>query len=562
VEAPVSGSIVLAAIMLKLGGYGLFKFLGLLQDLNINYLYGWFSIGLIGSSLLAILCLLQSDLKSLIAYSSVVHMGMVLVGLIRMRIFGLEGAFLVIVGHGLCSSGLFSLVNIIYERSGSRRFLVNKGLLLLIPRISLWWFLLLRRNISAPPSLNLFGEINLLISILGVRIFGILGVSLILFFSGGYNLYIYSASQHGKFYRSFFSFLRGKILEYHTLFLHWFPLNYLFLGILFFYLYSLKKNKEMWSLRYGKLQVILFRNHICFLRILFLEFFSFMFFTSGLLMLWDDRSYYLEWVIFSLNGVDLVGILLLDYMSCIFLRVVIFISGMVVIYSDEYMHGDKNIIRFIMVVLLFVFSMAMLIISPNIISILLGWDGLGLVSYVLVIYYNNERRSSSGILTAIRNRVGDVFLLLAIAWILNYGSWNFIFYVNCIYFRSEMTFLFWLVFLGAITKRAQIPFSAWLPAAIAAPTPVSALVHSSTLVTAGIYLIIRFFPLLSGEMLKVMMFVSLMTILISSLVANYEVDLKRIIALSTLRQLGLIIFSLSLGCYKLSFFSFINSCFI
>nr|YP_665519.1 NADH dehydrogenase subunit 5 [Campodea fragilis]ABF49569.1 NADH dehydrogenase subunit 5 [Campodea fragilis] len=299
---------------------------------------------------------------------------------------------------------------------------------------------------------------------------------------------------------------------------------------------------------------MLFSNHICFLSMLFLEFFSFMFFMSGLLMLWDDSSYYLEWVIFSLNGVDLIGVLLLDYMSCIFLSVVMFISGMVVMYSDEYMHGDKNIVRFIMVVLLFVFSMAMLIISPNMISILLGWDGLGLVSYVLVIYYNNERSSSSGMLTAMSNRVGDVFLLLAIAWMLNYGSWNFIFYVNCMYFSSEMTFLFWLVFLGAITKSAQIPFSAWLPAAMAAPTPVSALVHSSTLVTAGIYLMIRFFPLLSDEMLKVMMFVSLMTMLMSSLVANYEVDLKRIIALSTLSQLGLMMFSLSLGCHKLSFF--------
>jgi len=271
-------------------------------------------------------------------------------------------------------------------------------------------------------------------------------------------------------------------------------------------------------------------------------------------MLWDERRFYFEWLFYRLNGVDLIGVLVFDYISLIFLSVVLFISGLVIIYRDIYIIGDKNLVRFILVVILFVFSIGILILSPNIVRILLGWDGLGLVSYILVIYYNNEKSSSSGILTAIRNRVGDVFLLLAIAWILNYGSWNFIFYVNCIKYSSDINFLFWLVFLGAITKRAQIPFSAWLPAAIAAPTPVSALVHSSTLVTAGIYLIIRFFPLIRRNIIYTMMFISLITMLMSSLVANYEVDLKKVIALSTLRQLGLIIFSLSLGCWKLSFF--------
>jgi len=122
----------------------------------------------------------------------------------------------------------------VYERSGSRSLLINRGLLILIPRIGLWWFLLRRRNISAPPSLNLLGEIDLLISIVRVRLLGVISVSLVLFFRGGYNLYMYSASQHGKRYSGSFSFLRGKLMEFHVIILHWFPLNYLFFGVFFF----------------------------------------------------------------------------------------------------------------------------------------------------------------------------------------------------------------------------------------------------------------------------------------------------------------------------------------
>lgn len=219
------------------------------------------------------------------------------------------------------------------------------------------------------------------------------------------------------------------------------------------------------------------------------------------------------------------------------------------------MAQDKFIIRFIILVLLFVLSMIFLIISPNIIRILLGWDGLGLVSYCLVIYFQNVKSYNAGILTALSNRIGDVLILLVIAWFLNYGSWNFIFYLDLIKIDLEIKWISYLIVLAAITKRAQIPFSAWLPAAIAAPTPVSALVHSSTLVTAGIYLLIRFNSLIvEGYVGYLLLLLSGLTIFMAGLGANFEFDLKKIIALSTLSQLGLIIRILSIGFPILAFF--------
>nr|WDE20746.1 NADH dehydrogenase subunit 5 [Callimerus inbasalis] len=267
-----------------------------------------------------------------------------------------------------------------------------------------------------------------------------------------------------------------------------------------------------------------------------------------------DYVIFLEYSLFSINSSMVVMTILLDWMSLLFMSFVLFISSMVIYYSNEYMHGDLNLNRFILLVVLFVLSMVLLIISPNLISILLGWDGLGLVSYCLVIYYQNWKSYNAGMLTALSNRIGDVALLLSIAWMLNYGSWNYIFYLD--YFKMEfsMKIISYLIILAAMTKSAQIPFSSWLPAAMAAPTPVSSLVHSSTLVTAGVYLLIRFNYSLTSEMMMILLFISSLTMFMSGLGANFEFDLKKIIALSTLSQLGLMLSILSLGDYKLAFF--------
>ena len=135
------------------------------------------------------------------------------------------------VGHGLCSSGLFCLANMVYERLGSRRLLVSKGLLSFIPRMGLWWFLLRVANIAAPPRLNLFGEISLIIGLIRWRKLRIFRLIFLSFFGASYRLYIYSLSQHGNMFYGLYSCGSGKVREYLVLFLHWLPLNIIILRL-------------------------------------------------------------------------------------------------------------------------------------------------------------------------------------------------------------------------------------------------------------------------------------------------------------------------------------------
>nr|ASM41861.1 NADH dehydrogenase subunit 5 [Scaphoideus nigrivalveus] len=286
---------------------------------------------------------------------------------------------------------------------------------------------------------------------------------------------------------------------------------------------------------------------------LILFIFSMVFLSSGTYFLLLSKSFLLEWLLYTNNSMSMFYILYLDWISMFFTFVVFFISSMVVLYSSVYM-GNYNYssVRFLFLVLLFVFSMLLMILSPNLLSIMLGWDGLGLVSYCLVIYYSSLSSYLAGMITCLINRLGDIGLLISLGWIFSYGSWSFIFYLD--YFSNEV---FFLVIISSFTKSAQIPFSSWLPAAMAAPTPVSSLVHSSTLVTAGVYLLIRFFNYLIF-INDFFLFISLMTMIMSSLCANYEFDLKKIIALSTLSQLGLMMSCLFMGLVDLSFFHLLS----
>nr|YP_009045704.1 NADH dehydrogenase subunit 5 [Ideopsis similis]AIC83187.1 NADH dehydrogenase subunit 5 [Ideopsis similis] len=294
---------------------------------------------------------------------------------------------------------------------------------------------------------------------------------------------------------------------------------------------------------------------MCFISFFFLFFFMLMIFFFMIYFISNNLTMMIEWELISFNSMNIVMSILLDWMSLLFMVFVLMISSSVIYYSKSYMSSEINLMRFIILVIMFVMSMILLIISPNMISIFLGWDGLGLISYCLVIYYQNVKSYNAGMLTALMNRIGDVMILMVISWMMNYGSWNYIFYLNFMKNDFEMELISMLIILAAMTKSAQIPFSSWLPAAMAAPTPVSSLVHSSTLVTAGVYLLIRFnMLLLDMMMLKILLLLSGLTMLMAGISANYEFDLKKIIALSTLSQLGLMMSILSMGYGDLAFF--------
>lgn len=235
-------------------------------------------------------------------------------------------------------------------------------------------------------------------------------------------------------------------------------------------------------------------------------------------------------------NIEIIG----DQWSLRFFSLLRLISGSVFCWSYYYIDSEMNYRRFLRLVISFVRSIILLIFFASLFGALIGWDGLGVTSFLLVIYFKNRKSLRRGIITALTNRLGDGFLLVLLSLRLFPGS--------CSYLVTL------LLILTAITKRAQFPFSSWLPAAIAAPTPVRALVHSSTLVTAGIYLLIRFNNF-NTEWLIVL---GSVTIVIAGFCACAEIDIKKIVALRTLSQLGVIVVGLSLALKNLCFFHLIT----
>jgi len=234
VEAPLGGSIILAGVLLKLGGYGLIRIIALIFTNIMKLNYWLIRLGLIGSLLVRLLCIRQYDIKALIAYSSVAHIGLVIGGLFSCQFNSYWGRLIIMFAHGLCSSGLFCLVIIIYERFISRRFIILKGAINYLPLMRFWWFIFCIINIGAPPFLNFFSEVLILLGCVSWRFSLIIIFIFLLFLSRVYSIYLFIRVNHGNSIINY-NYKNISSMEFLVLLLHITPLLLLITKIDFFF---------------------------------------------------------------------------------------------------------------------------------------------------------------------------------------------------------------------------------------------------------------------------------------------------------------------------------------
>nr|AEM23841.1 NADH dehydrogenase subunit 5 [Coloceras sp. SLC-2011] len=245
-----------------------------------------------------------------------------------------------------------------------------------------------------------------------------------------------------------------------------------------------------------------------------------------------NSSYLLMWDISFFRESNFEMILLFDLFSMMFLFTVGLVSGFVLLYSNYYMKESLFKKKFIVVMMVFIFSMFLLSMSGDLVWLMVGWDGLGFSSMCLIFFFQNWKSFNSAMVTFISNRIGDFFII-------SFFCFNLMLSGSLFYKGEGWGILGLFLCFGAFSKSAQVPFSAWLPLPMAAPTPVSSLVHSSTLVTAGVFLLIRFKSFLSKMGMSGIFFGSFLTFVLAGMSSLSEYDLKKIIALSTLSHMGL-----------------------
>lgn len=232
---------------------------------------------------------------------------------------------------------------------------------------------------------------------------------------------------------------------------------------------------------------------------------------------------------------------LFDFSRIVFSFIVFLVTRFVCCFSKSYME-HYNIKKFFLLMLIFFLSIVFLVHGNNFFTFFIGWDGLGITSICLIIFYPNKITLYNSFLTIFFNRLGDViFIYLICSIFLSFHS-----FIRLLSISSWWFFL--SIILCSFTKSAQFPLSRWLPAAISAPTPISAIVHSSTLVTAGIFLVHKFYYYFENNgVVYLLFFVSFMTFFLGGLIANFELDFKKVVAFSTISQIRIIIFFSSLG---------------
>nr|AET13210.1 NADH dehydrogenase subunit 5 [Catostylus mosaicus] len=272
--------------------------------------------------------------------------------------------------------------------------------------------------------------------------------------------------------------------------------------------------------------------------------------------------YYWTWISFILLNNNLS--FFVDTMSGTMILVVNSVSFLVHIYSVSYMRGDPHTPRFMGYLSMFTFFMLVLVASQNYLQLFIGWEGVGLCSYLLInFWYGRIQANKAAIKAMLVNRIGDASLIAGIIFIwLNYGSINFLAILPIINVKST-TIIPLLLLIGAVGKSAQIGLHTWLPDAMEGPTPVSALIHAATMVTAGVYLIIRSSTLFenSPSALIVTVIIGSITALFAATVGLAQNDIKKIIAYSTCSQLGFMVLSCGLSYYSLALFHLVNHAF-
>ena len=267
----------------------------------------------------------------------------------------------------------------------------------------------------------------------------------------------------------------------------------------------------------------------------------------------------------------------IDFISSVMIFTVSLVSLLVIVFSFDYMKNDPFFCRFISLLSIFSFFMILFVSSDNFIQFFLGWEGIGLCSYFLInFWFSRAQASNSAFKALIVNRIGDVCLLSSFCFIflmfrtLDFSSLTLLipFFQNktFILFNIKFNYLFiisFFLFFGVISKSAQIGLHTWLPDAMEGPTPVSALIHAATMVTAGVYLLIRlsFIFEFVPEFLKIILIIGAFTSFFSASIALSQMDIKKLIAYSTCSQLGYMVFSCGLSLYSLSLFHLFNHAF-
>ena len=305
-------------------------------------------------------------------------------------------------------------------------------------------------------------------------------------------------------------------------------------------------------------------------------------FAGAVLMLFTKLNYYpnsdmisqFSWI--NLGNVPLLGNtsidlgILIDNISVLMIFVVTLISMLVHIFSIAYMEGDKRFNRYFAYLGIFTFSMTGIVFTHNMLMMYIFWELVGLSSYLLIgFWFEKKSASDAGKKAFIVNRVGDLGMLSGILLLYTtYHTFTFsqIFAqiaAGHLPFNSELwlTITGILLFCGAIGKSAQFPLHVWLPDAMEGPTPVSALIHAATMVAAGVYLIVRIFPLLTSDALLFIAIIGMLSAFIPATIALTQNDIKKVLAYSTISQLGYMVMGLGIGAYKFAFFHLITHAF-